>query len=460
MTSQIGGAEIFEIKPEDGSKPGSKDDDEEIPQLKPSPSPSKIEKYKNMQQNMYGPLIKLVVEIDNIEPLGRAPELDANTKEMVDIITGYIKRIMDALNISFDEKGYQSFMKKMGHKLYTFMKQRGHSKSNSKGKRRNSKGGRVRNTVRGGMLPSSRRMIMDMDRPRAASPAGHQPPPPYEERSSGSSRRNSSSVSWKQHFIMLFLLLSSIFMVYIANVKFHQTFETITRGGSVRDAANIADEIARALQKLESGNFLQYIFHIYSKPQADIELYYTEQLANIVKDIVAHSITNMSEQIKAICGGEDIFQEGALAVGPIDFTKFVNVITNAFVSTLNSGPTTECITNTVKAMTSEQFHKLKIQIELALANILHKKEVISWLLSVASALGVPPVCWYAKWLGRNVKKYTLEAIRKKRGVSAAHERPGNPMEDGEFPPLPAPEGGRRKTRYRFRRVVKRRTRKN
>ena len=166
MTSQIGGATIIEINSKDGSKPGSKDY-KEIPQLEPSPSPSKIKKYKKMQQKKYGPLIKLVVEIDNIEPLGRAPELDANTKEMVDIITGYIKRIMDALNISFDEKGYQSFMTKMGHKLYTFMKQGGHSKSKSKGRRRK--------TVRGGMLPNQ----MIENRPRAASPGGQQPPPPY-----------------------------------------------------------------------------------------------------------------------------------------------------------------------------------------------------------------------------------------------------------------------------------------
>ena len=255
-------------------------------------------------------------------------------------------------------------------------------------------------------------------------------------------------------------------MVYIASVKFHQTFATITRGGSVGDAVDITREFTEALERLESGDFLQYIVQIFSKPQADIEVYYTGQLANIVKDIVAHSITNMSEQIKATCGGEDIFQEGALAVGPIDITKFVNVITNALVSTLNSGPTTECITNTVKAMTRVQFHELETQIELALANILHKKEVISWLLSVASALGVPAVCWYAKLLGRNAKllvKYTLDAIRKRRGVSAAHERRGSPRGDGEFPALlglPAPGGGGRKTRYRFRRVVKRRTRKN
>ena len=430
MTSQIGGDQIFEINDKTGSSIGI-----EIPQLKPSTSTSEIKKHEEMLQKKYGPLIEFLAKISNTKPRGHAPEIDADTKEMVDKITVYMKQIMEALNFSFDEKGYQSVMKEMGDKLYTFMKQGGHSKSK----------GRRRNTVRGGMLPSSRRRIENG--PRAASPVAghhHQPPPPpppdgyesdeedppYEERSSRSSRRNSSSVSWKQHFIMLFLLLSSIFMVYIANVKFHQTLATITPSGTLGDAADIADEIREALRHLESGDFLQYIFRIFSKPQADIEVYYTGQLANIVKDIVAHSITNMSEQIKATCGGEDIFQEGALAVGPIDITPFVNVITNAVVSTLNSGPTTECITNTVKAMTRVQFHELETQIELALANILHKKEVI------------------------------------RRGVSAAHERPGSPRGDGEFPAfpafpaLPAPEGGGRKTRYRFRRVVKRRTRKN
>lgn len=454
MTSQIGGAEIFEINDKTGSI------GKEIPQLKPSPSPSEIKKHEEMLQKKYGPLIEFLAKISNTKPRGHAPEIDADTKEMVDKITVYMKQIMEALNFSFDEKGYQSVMKEMGDKLYTFMKQGGHSKS---------KGRRRRNTVRGGMLPSSRRRIENG--PRAASPVAghhHQPPPPppdgyesdeeppYEERSSRSSRRNSSSVSWKQHFIMLFLLLSSIFMVYIANVKFHQTLATITRGGSVGDVADITREFTIALERLESGDFLQYIFQIFSKPQADIQVYYTGQLANIVKDIVAHSITNMSQQIKATCGGEDIFQEGTLAVGPIDITTFVNVITNALVSTLNSGPTTECITNTVKAMTREQFQKLETQIALALANILHKKDVISWLLSVASALGVPALGWYSRFFWKKIQY----AIRSRRAASAVHERHGSPRGDGELLALPAPEGGRRKTRYRFRRVVKRRTRKN
>jgi hypothetical protein len=255
---------------------------------------------------------------------------------------------------------------------------------------------------------------------------------------------------------MLFLLLSSIFMVYIASVKFHQTLATITETGSVGEVADIADEIARALKKLESGDFLQYIFQIFSKPQADIEVYYTGQLAEIIKNVVKRSVNDMAAQIKATCGGEDIFQKGALAVGPIDITNAVNVITNAVVSTLNSGETTECITKTVQAMTREQFHKIETQIALVVAKILHGKNVISWLLTGASAFGVPAVGWYSRFFGRKIQ----DAIRKRRGVSAAHERPGSPRGDGEFPALPAPGGGGRKTRYRFRRVVKRRTRKN
>lgn len=452
MTSQIGGAEIFEINDKTGSI------GKEIPQLKPSPSPSEIKKHEEMLQKKYGPLIEFLAKISNTKPRGHAPEIDDDTKEMVDKITVYMKQIMDALNFSFDEKGYQSVMKEMGDKLYTFMK-RGHSKS---------KGRRRRNTVRGGMLPSRRRRIENG--PRAASPVAghHQPPPPppdgyesdedppYEERSSRSSRRNSSSVSWKQHFIMLFLLLSSIFMVYIASVKFHQILATITPSGTFGDAADIADEIREALRRLESGDFLQYIFQIFSKPQADIEVYYTGQLAEIIKNVVNRSVRDMAAQIKEICGGEDIFQKGALAVGPIDITNAVNVITNSVVSTLNSGQTTECITKTVQAMTREQFHKIETQIALVVAKILHGKHVISWLLTGASAFGVPAVGWYSRYFWEKIQ----DAIRKRRGVSAAHERPGSPRGDGELLPLPAPEGGGRKTRYRFRRVVKRRTRKN
>ncbi len=464
MTSQIGGAKIFE-------------DDVQIPELNPSPSPSpspsEIKKHEEMLRKKYGPLIEFLAKIFNTEPRGRAPELDADTKEKVYIITGYIKRIMDALNISFDEKGYQSFMKEMGDKLYTFMKQGGHSKSNSKGKIMKSKG----KTVRGG-TPSSRRSIENGL--RAASPVAghHQPPPPdgyesdeedppYEERSSRSSRRNSSSVSWKQHFIMLFLLLSSIFMVYIASVKFHQTLATITEKGSLGDLTHIANEVAIAFKKFESGDFLQYIFQIFSKPQADIEVYYTGQLAEIIKNVVKRSVNDMAAQIKATCGGADIFQKGALAVGPIDFTNAVNVITNAVISTLNSGQTTECITKTVQTLTSEQFNKIQTLMSLAIANILHKKDVISWLLTGASAFGVPAVGWYIRFFGRKIQ----DAIRNRRGVgvSAAHERPGSPRR--ELLALPPPEqGGGRKTRSRrilhnkkSRRLVlsgKRRSRKN
>jgi hypothetical protein len=254
---------------------------------------------------------------------------------------------------------------------------------------------------------------------------------------------------------MLFLLLSSIFMVYIANVKFHQTLATITETGSVGEVADIADEIREALKRLESGDFLQYIFQIFSKPQADIEVYYTGQLAEIIKNVVNRSVRDMSAQIKATCGGDPIFQEGALAVGPIDITNAVNVITNAVVSTLNSGQTTECITKTVQAMTREQFPKIETQISLVLAKILHGKNVISWLLSAASALGVPAVGWYSRFFWHKFRWMT-----SRRSVSAAHERPGSPRGDGGYPALPAPGGGGRKTRYRFRRVVKRRTRKH
>ena len=463
MTSQIGGAKIFEINSKHGSKPGSKDYIE-IPQLKPSPSPSEITKYEKMQQKKYRPLMEIVDSIYN-EPIGRAPELDANTKEMVDIITGYIKRIMDALNISFDEKGYQSFMTEMGDKLYTFMKQRGHSKSKG---RRGSKWNRKWKTVRGGMRP--RRIENGSG---AASPvAGHQPPPPdgyesdedppYGERRPGSSRRDSSSVSWKQHFIMLFLLLSSIFMVYIASVKFHQTLATITETGTIGELNEIAHEISRVMQKVENGDFLQYIFQIFSKPQADIEVYYTGQLTEIIKNVVDRSVKDMSAQIKATCGGDPIFQEGALAVGPVDITNAVNVITNAVVSTLNSGQTTECITKTVQTLTREQFHKIETQIALVVAKILHGKNVISWLLSGASALGVPAVGWYSRFFWHKFRY----AMKRRQGVSAAREqdeRPGSPRRgNGELLALPPPPpgGGRRKTRYRFRRVVKGRTRKH
>jgi len=456
MTSQIGGARIFEINDND-SKPEL---NTEIPQLKPSPSPSpsEIKKYEEMLRKKYGPLIEILAKIYNIKHRSRAPELDADTKEMVDIITGYIKRIMDALKISFDEKGYQSFMKEMGDKLYTLMRVK-KSTHRSKGNRGGSKG--RRRTVRGGMLPSGRMIV---HRPRAASPSGHQPPPDgyesdedqqYEERRPRSSRRDSSSVSWSQHFIMLFLLLSSIFMVYIANVKFHQTLATITETGSVGEVADIANEIVQALQKLESGDFLQYIFRIFSKPQADIEVYYTGQLAEIIKNVVDRSVKDMSAQIKEICGGVPIFQKGALAVGPFDITNAINVITNTVVSTLNSGPTTECITKTVQAMTREQFHKIETQIALVVTKILHGKNVISWLLSAASALGVPPLVWFTRRLCQNLRLMT-----SRRSVSAAHERPGSPRGDGGYPALPAPGGGGRKTRYRFRRVVKRRTHKH
>jgi len=453
MTSQIGGAEVFEI--DDNGKVIN-----EIPKCSPSPSPSpspssspspsEIKKHEERQRKMYGHLIEGLVKIYETKPSSRAPEIDADTKEMVDKITGYIKQIMDALNIPFDGKAYQSVMKEMGYRLYTFMKQGGHSKSkgkrsNSKGKRSNSKGRRVWRTVRGGMRPSR----MPENRARSASPAGYQPPHSDED--------DSSSASWRQHFIMLFLLLSSIFMVYIANVKFHQTLQTITQSGTFGELNDITLEISRALQKLESGDFIEYIFKIFSKPQADIELYYTGQLRNIIKDVVDRSVKKMSAQIKATCGGEDIFQEGALAVGPIDITNAVNVITNAIVSTLNSGETTKCITQTVQAMTREEFHKIETQITLVVAKILHGKNIISWLLSGATAFGVPPLGWFSRLFWTKLRY----VMRRRQGVSAAHEHDERPDRgDGGFLALPAPGGGGRKTRYRFRRVVKGRTRKN
>jgi len=444
MTSQIGGAEVYDEK------------GVEIGQLSPSPLPSVIKTHEEKQNKMYEPIIRGWIDVWNTKPMGRAPEIGPDSIEMLDKLTDHINTIMTApsVNLSFDKDAFKSSINNMLHKLHTFLRQRSrHRKPITKA-----------NTVRGGMRPRI------TNRPRSADPVGQQAPEPddepeYDEPQRGSRRSRSSDVSWGQHCMMMILMMCSMFMVYIAYIKFQQTLETVTSTGSVGELNDIAQEIARALQQVENGDFLQYVLRIFTKPQADIEVYYTGQVTAMITAAVQESVKNMGAQIKSTCGGDPIFQEGALAVGGFDPTTVVNTIANSIIGTLNSGPTTECITKTVQAMTRERFHKIETQIALALAKIFHGKNVIGWLLSVASAVGVPPLGFYFRLFTREIRKYM-----SRRGASAAQERagrPGSPREDGGFLALPAPGGGGRKTRSRrflrnkkSRRVVFSRKRRN
>jgi hypothetical protein len=448
MTSQIGGAEVYDVE-----------ENVKIGQLSPSasPLPSVIKKHEEKQNKMYEPIIRIIIGVWNTKPRGRAPEIDHDSTEMLNTLTGHIKTIMNAPSIdmsSFDEDAFKSTIKEMLHKLYTFL----HSK------RRKEK------TVRGGMRPQ----ITDRPRPRprSADPAGNPPSPPqsdddqadYDQRDSRRSR--SSDVSWTQHCMMMILMMCSMFMGYIAYIKFQQTLETVTStGGGIGDLKDIVHEIERALQQVENGDFLQYVLRIFTTPQADIEVYYTGQLTQMITTAVERSVKDMGAQIKSTCGGDPIFQEGALAVGGIDIGHIASTILNSAIGALNSAQTTECITKTVQAMTREQFHKIETQITLIVAKILQNQNVIRWLLSAATAFAVPPVRFYVRLFTRTIRKYV-----SRRGASAAQERAGRPgsrREDGGFLALPAPGGGGRKTRSRrflrnkkSRRVVFSRKRRN
>jgi hypothetical protein len=482
MTSQIGGAVIYDER------------DVEIPNLmhssSRSPSPSKI-KYDEKLQKKYGPVIVGLVAIWNEKPSSRAPELDPDVKKMFDKITGYIETIMNALynnnsDISFDKEAFdkeafdkeafQSSITEMLNKLYTFLQQqqRGHSKSNSKGNRRRSKWNRRRSkgnmggTVRGGMRPS----IMNGPGHRAESPAGHQPPPPDDGSIPPSSRSGSSSVSWSQHCIMMILMLSSLFMVYIAYVKFNQTIETVTSTVTVGDLNAILGEIGEAFNQIENGNFLRYILRIFTSSQVDVELYYTSQFTSMIKTMVDRSVKNMADQIKTTCGGDPIFQEGAIKIAGVDVASVANTISNALIGTFNPGKTTECVTNTVIALTRDKFRDIETHLALIVAKILQNQNVIRWLLSGAGVLSIPPLKFYGRIFIANYK----EIIKKLQRASPPEEhrgRPGSPMSEpllALLPPPPPEQGGGRKTRSRrilhnknSRRVVvsgKRRGRKN
>lgn len=457
MTSQIGGAEVYD---EGGVQIGNLSSSASS---SASPLPSVIKKREENQNKMYEPIIRGLIDVWNTKPRGRAPEIGPDSIEMLDKLTGYFKTIMAAPSVvlsSFDEDAFKSTIKEMLHKLHTFL--------HSKRRRRTAK------TMRGGMKP---RIENRASSPSPANPpqhpAGNPPSPPqpdddqadYDQRDSRRSR--SSDVSWGQHCMMMILMMCSMFMGYIAYVKFQQTLETVTSTGTVGELNDIAQEIARALQQVENGDFLQYLLRIFTKPQADIEIYYTGQLTQMITTAVERSVKNMGAQIKSTCGGDPIFQEGALAVGSFDPTKVINTIANSIIGTLNSAQTTECITKTVQAMTREQFHKIETQITLIVAKILQGKNVIGWLLSGASALGVPALGFYVRLFTRTIRRHM-----SRRGASADQERagrPGSPRGNGGFLALPPPpsEGGGRKARSRrflrnkkSRRVVFSRKRRN
>ena len=267
--------------------------------------------------------------------------------------------------------------------------------------------------------------------------------------------------------MMMILMMCSMFMGYIAYIKFQQTLETVTSTGTVGELKEILGEVAEALKQVESGDFLPYVLRIFTQPQADIEIYYTRQLREMITNAVESSVKDMGAQIKSTCGGDPIFQEGALAVGGIDIGHIASTIINSAIGALNSAQTTECITQTVRTMTREQFHKIETHITLVVAKILQNQNVIRWLLSAAGAFAVQPVRFYGGQLVRRIRRYISS-----RGASANQEqagRPGSPSENGFLllPPPPPSEGGGRKARSRrilrnkkSRRVVFSRKRRN
>ncbi len=453
MTSQIGGAKIFEINDNSDSI------EKEILQLKPSPSPSpspsKKKKHEEMLRKMYEPVIVGLVAIWNEKPSSRAPELDPDVKKMFDKITGYIETIMrsPSVNLTFDKEAFQSSITEMLNKLYTFLQQqqRGHSSK--------------RRTVRGGMKRIAN------GRSRSAEPAGSQPPPD-DGSIPPSSRSGSSSVSWSQHCIMMFLMLSSLFMVYIAYVKFNQTLETVTSTGTVRELNDFVYEIRQILDQIDNGNFLKFTLRMFTSSQVDVELYYTSQFTSMIKTMVDRSVKNMADQIKTTCGGDHIFQEGAIKIAGVDLASVANTISNALIGTFNPGKTTECVTNTVIALTRDKFRDIETHLALIVAKILQNQNVIRWLLSGAGVLSIPPLKFYGRIFIANYK----EIIKKLQRASPPEEhrgRPGSPMSEpllALLPPPPPEQGGGRKTRSRrilhnknSRRVVvsgKRRGRKN
>lgn len=455
MTSQIGGAEVYD---EEGVQIGN------LPSSS-SPLPSVIKKHEKNLRKKHEPLIRMLIGVWNTKPMGRAPKIDHDIIEMLDKLTGYFKTIMAALSVvlsSFDEDAFKSTIKEMLHKLYTFL----HSKRSflhSKRRRRTAK------TMRGGMQP---RIENRASSPGPANPpqhpAGNPPSPPQPDDDQRDSRRSrSSQVSWTYHCMMMILMMCSMFMGYIAYIKFQQTLETVTSTGTVGELKDILGEVAEALKQVESGDFLQYVIQIFTKPQADIEIYYTGQLTQMITTAVERSVKDMGAQIKSTCGGDPIFQDGALAVGGIDIGHIASTILNSAIGALNSAQTTECITQTVRAMTREQFHKIETHITLVVAKILQNQNVIRWLLSAAGAFAVQPVRFYGGQLVGRIGGYMSS-----RGAPADQEqagRHGSPSENGFLllPPPPPSEGGGRKARSRrilrnkkSRRVVFSRKRRN
>ena len=436
MTSQIGGAEIYDYE--------NKEEEEELPKLlrssSTSPSTSELKKQQQQQQQkenkQYEPIISGLIVVWNTKPKGRAPEIDADTKEMVDKITGYIKQIIDGLKMSFDEKAYQSFINEMWDKLYTFLQQqqRGHS----------SKRKRMRKTVRGGTRPL---LENEQRRPRqhSADPNGSQPPPD-DGSIPPSSRSGSSSVSWSQHCIMLFLMMSSLFMVYIAYVKFNQTLKTVTSTETVGEIADFVREINTVLSDIENGNFLGYILRMFTSSQVDVELYYTSQFTSIIKKMVADSVKDMAGQIKSTCVGDPIF--GEMKIAGLDLTFVTNTISNA-LGMFIPDKTTECVTNTVIALTRDQFRKIETHIALIVAKILQNQNVIRWLLSGAGVLSIPPLKFYGRIFFKNYKQI-MRSIKSRRRASLPeeHGRPGSPGRELLALPPPPQQGGGRKTRSR------------
>ena len=399
-TKQIAGAKIYD---EAGN---------EIPEVKSNQD--------RLRRRQYEPLIAGLIAVYNRKPSGRAPELDADATEFLHKITNQIKNVMDENKLSFDEDRYNKFVIEMCKNMYHIVDKEPKS---------------MRGGVRGHHRSMSPRP--SIERPR-------------------SSHRDDSTSSWGQHCMMMILMMSSLFMLYVAYIKFHQTLATVTSTGTVGEINDIINEIIRATQQLENVGFLQYIIQIFTRPNTDIDTYYTSQLTDMITTVSKRAVAAAGKQIKTTCGGDDIFTPGTLSLpGGLDLTNIVNIVSNSVMGMLNSGQTTECITNTVRALTREQFHAIETTLTLTVNKILMNKTIIGWYLKAASVLGTPAIGFYVRFFGRKVLRVlrsrvapVVEPEGEYQEEANAEESPSGRRELLALPPPPPPSGSGGKPRSR------------
>lgn len=366
-----GGADIFELS-EDGKQ------ETEIPKLT-----------ENNVEDSYKMILALLSEIHNTDAQQTAPKLNKDVNEYIDLLSDHFDKILGLNGYSFNRSGFNGFLIEMCNKLYNFML---NEKVITGGTRRRAQSP-VREEEQHSLVNSNSKT-------------------PYRRRFNTKALIN----SWIVQCIILISLLGSIFMAYIAYSKFNHMLDVNTQTGSVFEISDFINEIGTGI----GDGFTVYVWKTITNDYNLIDTYYTSMYKDLIQKYLEASASNIAEKAKSICVGQDVFNPGTLSIGTADVTETVNKIVKLVTGLVTFKDTTNCVSNTLKLLTLQEFERIKTLISLKFEEISMNHTQIQLYLQYASFLAGPALLYYPVFF----LKFGKKIIQKiKQSISQIEREP-------------------------------------